>query len=457
MIENKPPDLDPEEVELLKREARLLLEKDITALIYQDTFVSTLALMVEIDFFYLEKDNNFTKVRISTNKSYEVRILLLINTYTFSKLDPSLRINFLKKEMYHLALQHLLRVKKFSNKLIAHTAANLVIWDMLFEGSKSEVDSTFGKVSSRFISASSLGISSEVTKNKPSLEEYYKIIESLIKDDPDKITSAFGVSGEEQSELEEEGLNDWGVEDSESEDMLALEGLISDAITTMVNKASNTNPGNVPGQILSFLKKKEAANKVKSWKQISAEYSGKNNYKKKTSDERRHISLKSKSKRGLKYSRLYKNSSGIIKEKVPSLIAVAIDVSGSVSDEEIQEIYSHLDYIQSAYNTKILITQFDAKVKSEFKEYSNKNKIEVLGRGGTVFQPVVDLFYKTKEKNKRYKIKSLFIFTDGEAEPAKVRHTKDVVYVLTNKNNVDNYVGQSLRDTGCLVLSFYEQ
>jgi predicted metal-dependent peptidase len=74
-------------------------------------------------------------------------------------------------------------------------------------------------------------------------------------------------------------------------------------------------------------------------------------------------------------------------------IAIAVDTSGSVSDEELQQFTSETASILRDLNpNKIHFVQFDHEIQA-VTEYTRENlplKVKYRGRGGTAFSPVVD-------------------------------------------------------------------
>jgi len=82
------------------------------------------------------------------------------------------------------------------------------------------------------------------------------------------------------------------------------------------------------------------------------------------------------------------------KGKIPTrvlTITFAIDTSGSMSNEDLQDAIVELKGILRAYKTTITVLECDAKVHSEYKlTQHTKVNIKFLGRGGTAFEPVFD-------------------------------------------------------------------
>lgn len=94
-------------------------------------------------------------------------------------------------------------------------------------------------------------------------------------------------------------------------------------------------------------------------------------------------------------------------------LLVAVDVSGSISTETLEDFYSSINRLFRYGSVDIDICQFDAVIGSVHTMQQAKTEIEVQGRGGTSFQPVIDYIANHPEYD------GLLILTDGQA-PAPV-------------------------------------
>lgn len=91
-------------------------------------------------------------------------------------------------------------------------------------------------------------------------------------------------------------------------------------------------------------------------------------------------------------------------------IAVAIDISGSISDEEFKQAIKEVLNIVKNYNHEITIIECDKEVRRAYKAKSVKDiKERLAAGGGTKFTPVFEY------ANSR-KINLLVYFTDGKGE-----------------------------------------
>ncbi|WP_343338424.1 hypothetical protein TPELB_05780 [Terrisporobacter petrolearius] len=91
-------------------------------------------------------------------------------------------------------------------------------------------------------------------------------------------------------------------------------------------------------------------------------------------------------------------------------IAVAIDISGSISDEEFKQAIKEVLSIVKNYNQEITIIECDKEIRRTYKVKSVKDvKDRIATGGGTEFSPV---FQYANNKN----INLLVYFTDGKGE-----------------------------------------
>lgn len=131
-------------------------------------------------------------------------------------------------------------------------------------------------------------------------------------------------------------------------------------------------------------------------------------------------------------------------------LLVAVDVSGSVPDEDIRKFLAVINRFFKQGIERIEVIEFDSKITTEkpilLKQASNS--IRVTGRGGTNFQPAIDYYYEHEEYD------GLVFLTDGYAAkpvvPDDKRH-KPLAWILTtNGGNEDNLkpFGPVVRITG---------
>jgi predicted metal-dependent peptidase len=125
------------------------------------------------------------------------------------------------------------------------------------------------------------------------------------------------------------------------------------------------------------------------------------------------------------------------KNQFTTRLLIGLDVSGSISDTEIDLFYSATNRFFRYGVTSLELVQFDASLKGEPELMKKARRtIQVTGRGGTDFQPLFDYF---GENTKNYD--GLIVFTDGFAtiprvSPALARKT---LWICNNKANYDRH------------------
>lgn len=110
-------------------------------------------------------------------------------------------------------------------------------------------------------------------------------------------------------------------------------------------------------------------------------------------------------------------------------LLVAIDTSGSISDEQLARFYGAINHMLRYGVTQIDACQFDAAMGPVTPLVKARREVQIKGRGGTSFQPVFD--YMAHDR----KYDGLIIFTDGEAPaPVADKHRlPPVLWVCANR------------------------
>jgi predicted metal-dependent peptidase len=107
---------------------------------------------------------------------------------------------------------------------------------------------------------------------------------------------------------------------------------------------------------------------------------------------------------------------------------VAIDTSGSVSNDELTEFMNEIHHLHKA-GVDITIIQCDTKINS-IEDYKGKFELKVSGRGGTSFDPVLEYYQQHREYT------SLIYFTDGECN-TRLKPNKDILWVLSERSELN--------------------
>lgn len=99
-------------------------------------------------------------------------------------------------------------------------------------------------------------------------------------------------------------------------------------------------------------------------------------------------------------------------------ILIAVDVSGSITDESFSRFYHAIKnffFLRIIENIDLIFFDVNLKNTKPVKFTKNLKLSEITGRGGTSFQPPIDFFLENKNK-----YSGMIIFTDGEGEVPKL-------------------------------------
>ena len=118
-------------------------------------------------------------------------------------------------------------------------------------------------------------------------------------------------------------------------------------------------------------------------------------------------------------------------------LLVAVDTSGSISSENLNEFLSAINRLFKYGIKEIEMIYFDCALHGEPQKFSKAQKeYKVTGRGGTSFQPVFDFI------NKRRYYDGVIIFTDGYApEPVSQTNRSRVAWVCNTKQEWEKHHG----------------
>jgi predicted metal-dependent peptidase len=121
-------------------------------------------------------------------------------------------------------------------------------------------------------------------------------------------------------------------------------------------------------------------------------------------------------------------------------LAIAVDISGSVSDTDFKVFISETAGIMKMMTPeKITLIQFDTRICSETKITNLKEleKTEFSGRGGTSFYPIIDWV-----KAKRPQL--LLVFTDGEFHMPDEKPKTEVLWLIHNNERFTCPYGKTI-------------
>ena len=298
-----------------------------------------------------------------------------INPDFFMSLSPDERIFLMVHEAMHVALLHMIRLGERSHKkwnIACDHYINLLLLERGFKMPRNGLaDPKYKGLSSDEIYA--------LLPDTPPNDDFQMDLEPP-KDPPKDLTH-------------------------EVEDILIRAALQS--------KIQSDAPGTIPGDIEIFLNK--LLNPKLPWQQILRKY------------------IQNLTKHD--YSWRKPNRRFLPQYYLPSMhseklmdIAIAVDASGSVSDDDFKVFVSETHGILKMMKPdKITLIQFDRNIKSvdSISNIRDLMNVKFIGRGGTSIEPVMNWADKHKPK-------LLLVFTDGEFNFYNTDYKTNTVFLIHN-------------------------
>jgi predicted metal-dependent peptidase len=331
-----------------------------------------------------------------------IGVQLAVNPEFFEGLSLEHRIGLLKHELLHISFGHLLVRDLYSNKKLFNIAADLEINQY---------------IDNDYLPEGGLKLDSFPELNLPvkaGTKEYYEILEKAQEDgtSPSLDSLLNQMNGDSQYDHKT-----WEEIDELSEaDKKLIEKQIEHQLKEVADQTEKRR-GNIPGELADLISRLRHVEPAKfDWKGYLRRFVG-------------NSSIVYTKKLRRKYNKRYIENPGL-KIKFKNNILVGIDTSGSVSRDELKEFMNELVHMHKTGH-KITIAQCDTQLNS-VTEFNPKKDLEIKGRGGTSFQPVIDHF---NEKKGVYT--ALIYLTDGEAwNPENC--PKNTLWVLSSQSQMNN-------------------
>jgi predicted metal-dependent peptidase len=331
---------------------------------------------------------------------------LAINPEFWESLSEEHKYGLLKHELLHIAFGHLTTFFKFSDRKLANVAMDMEINQY---------------IDNQYLPEGGINIDDYEDLNldrKAGCRYYYDKLKQL-QDEKNKN----GTCGNEPMDELLDNIESGNIPDhstweefdnlSEAEKQLIerqLQKVLADAQEQTIKKR-----GTVPGEIEGLIIVEEIVKPKFNWRGYIRRFTG--------------VSTKVFTKKiRRKENRRFSDNPGL-KVKMRQHMLLAIDTSGSVSDTELQEFMGEIFHIYKC-GVDITIVQCDTTIKS-IEPYKGKLEMNVTGRGGTEFDPVLEYF---NENQKKYT--SLVYFTDGECY-TDVKPKGNTLWVLSERSSMN--------------------
>jgi len=356
---------------------------------------------------FLIKLNKVWSTRLPTAgvSKNNINYQLAINPEFWDSLSDNHKLGLLKHELLHIAFNHLGIFFKFSDRKLANVAMDMEINQYILP---------------EYLPEGGIDINNYEDLNldrKAGCRYYYDKLRQL-KDKKDKD----GSCGNDKMDKLLDDVDQGNIPDhstweefedlSEAEQKLIerqVQKLMSDAKEETLKKR-----GHVPGEIDDLIVLEELVKPKFNWRGYIRRFTG--------------VSTKIFTKKlRRKDNKRYSDNPGL-KIKMRQKMLLAIDTSGSVSNDELKEFMNEIHHLHKA-GVDISIVQCDTKINS-IEDYKGKFELKISGRGGTSFDPVLEYYQNHREYT------SLIYFTDGECN-TRLKPNKDILWVLSERSELN--------------------
>lgn len=437
------PQIDQEKLNNAIGESGEKLEQTIVELIFNEPFYANLIMNMRREFT--------TKIpTLGVNVTDQVN--LFINPYFFNAMTLPERVDVLKHEAHHVINNHFVRFRDIEPKVFENTEKSIFerIQDMqkasttnqaadfaineylpnlprkvkMFDENGNAItiptemkdatgnvipnpDPNAGKpMEADLCFVDNLKKKHPTVQHKQNMEYYYE----FLREEQDKN----GGGGNQMIVLDDHDL--WHETDNTEDDITQK---VKDVVNKAVEQTQDRDMGKLPADVQAAIEK---LNHVpKDWRQDIQRFVAKS----------AEIIIEStRKRRNRRYGIIHAGT-----KTYPKLnIAIAIDSSGSVSDECLSQFHSEIVRLHNM-NIELTIIDCDCKV-NDVRKFDPKKPFEIHGRGGTAFAPVFEKIEKDKMD-----IDGLIYFTDGECWGENIKKPSyPVLWALTPPFNLDSSI-----------------
>jgi len=310
-----------------------------------------------------------------------IGVQLSVNPEFFDALNPLHRIGLLKHELLHISFGHLVLRDSFSNHKLFNIAADLEI--------------------NQYIDSDYLPEGGVTLESFPELKlpekagtiKYYELLQKECKDgNPCESLQTLLNQMDGDSQYCHKTWKEFD-ELTEADKKLVQKQIEHQLKETA--EQTHKRCGNIPGELAELINRLITIEPPSfDWKGYLRRFIGNSS-----------ISYTKKLRR--KYNKRYIENPGL-KIKFKNNILVGVDTSGSVSNSELKEFMNELVHMHKTGH-HITVAQCDTQINS-VEPFNPRKDWEIKGRGGTDFQPVIDLY-----NQKKGVYTALIYLTDGEA------------------------------------------
>jgi predicted metal-dependent peptidase len=338
-----------------------------------------------------------------------INVKLVVNPKFWSEQDEKTKMGVLKHELLHVAFFHLNNFDRFPNKELYNVAADLEINQYINDDMKGDTWIGLEITESPFKELNLLP--------KQGTKYYYEVLQKEINENPDGELAQAMKGGDSIGDIHEL----WKAMEELGE---AERNLIGKQIDYQLKEIAeelerqSRGRGLIPSEMKDYIDSLFEINEpVIDWSSYLRRFNSMSTvtYTKKT---RRKPNRRFGSGPALK-----------IKQKKKTL--VAIDTSGSVSTKDLIEFFNEIYHIYKT-GTYIDIVECDAAIQRVYKYEGQREDIEVKGRGGTSFEPVMKYLLEHRDK-----YANLIYLTDGGAPSPNTKPIKPILWVHCSQSDIN--------------------
>jgi predicted metal-dependent peptidase len=377
--------------------------------IYQEIAKQSKLLMLKEPFYglFLISLNKELRCNIETAcvTPDKLNIKLCINPEFWLSLDEKTKLAILKHELLHIVFFHLDNFERFPNKRLYNIAADLEInqyIELEYKGEKWD----------------GLEYDQNIFKDlnllpKQGTKYYYEAIQNEIDKNPNGDLANF-ING-----IEKDWHDLWkAMEGMNEAEKKLIQKQIDHQLTEIASEMKKKNRGLIPSELESYINGLfEITEPVIDWKSYLRRFAS--------------ISPKvfTKKTRYKPNKRFLNNPALKIKQHKHTL--VAIDTSGSVSDEEVLEFFNEIHHMYKT-GTQVTIIECDAIIQRIYEYNGKLENISVKGRGGTDFEPVFKYMFEHRNR-----FNNLIYLTDGECSVPETQIKKPILWVHSSQSKIN--------------------
>lgn len=351
--------------------------------------------------------NDISTAGVSKNG---IGIQLSINPEFFAGLPDKHQIGLLKHELLHVSFGHMIMRDLYPNHKLFNIAADLEINQYIDED---------------YLPEGGLKLDSFPELNLPSkagTKVYYNLLEQACEDGSCPGLESILQQMDGDSPYDHPTWEEF--EDLSEADKKLVQKQVEHQLKETADQTEKRR-GSVPGELADILERLRTLEPASfDWKGYLKRFVG-------------NSTLTYTKKLRRKFNKRYSGNPGL-KIKFKNNILVGVDTSGSVSNSELVEFMNELAHM-SKTGHEITVAQCDTQINS-VEKFNPRKDWDIKGRGGTSFQPVIDLF-----NEKRGLYTALIYLTDGEAYTPD-NCPSNTLWVHSSKCNInDDLPGQKIQ------------